>query len=108
MENLFGLYNHTEIFRKESVVLYQYKYICVVVGENGKVKCFDALKYSSVREAIEESLKCIDLYGLNRVDLMFNGIKIEICEDVDIEELINKYLLAYKKLQDSTKQTYYI
>lgn len=99
MKDISGIINRTEIFRNKEFKLYVYNSIVVVKNAKGKIVNFDAGQGADIKDAIKDSLKCIEICGLKQVNLIFNGIEILIHDGIDVRETINNYLPKYDEMQ---------
>lgn len=106
---MLGIRNRTEIYRNKSFRQYLFdKNVVVILKDDNKVFCFDAVNNAELNETISESLKCLEVYCLEQVNLMFNGIEILIHEGMDKERAMRKYFEKYNEKSKALKDMVFI
>lgn len=96
---LSAIYNKSLIYRGGDYKKYSYANIYVIKNENDKSVELEAKKHAEIKQAISDSIRYLNNYGIEGLPLMFNGIKILVHVNSDERLLMKQYFEDFEEFR---------
>ena len=104
-KEISAIYNKTTVFRNASYKRYSYRSIIAIKNEKDATVHLDAKEGTEIKQAISDSIRYLNTFGLEKLPLTFNGVEVMVYLNSDEYKLLISYLRKFEEFKKSINQS---